>query len=84
MMTSRCDVRSHVVSKYVGGGSAEIEDVVRAGVRARPLYRFRTRHTSYPGSTNATVPLMPSAPSRPSRSARSGCTATTATSESRN
>jgi hypothetical protein len=32
-----CDVRSHVLSEYVGGGSIEVEDVVRASVEARPF-----------------------------------------------
>ncbi len=32
----QCDMRLHVVSEYVEGGSAEVEDVVRVRVRARP------------------------------------------------
>ncbi len=32
----QCDMRSHDVSEYVEGGSAEAEDVVRASVEARP------------------------------------------------
>jgi hypothetical protein len=33
----QCDMRSHVVSEYVGGGWTEVEDVVRASVGARSL-----------------------------------------------
>ena len=33
----QCDVRSHVLSEYVGGGSVEIGDVVRAGVQGLSL-----------------------------------------------
>jgi len=33
----QCDVRSHVLSEYVGGGSVEIGDVVRASVQGPSL-----------------------------------------------
>jgi hypothetical protein len=38
-----CDVRSHVLSDYVGGGSTDVVDVIRASVRARPYRDVRGR-----------------------------------------
>ena len=36
-----CDMRSHVVSEYAEGGSADAEDVVRASVEACPYRDMR-------------------------------------------
>ncbi len=36
-----CDMRSHVVSEYVEGGSVDAEDVVRVSVEACPYRDMR-------------------------------------------